>query len=413
MTNRDKKFPHVSLYLVKGRYRLTTCIIDGRRITRRLGQVRANAERFAAKASDWIDQWKSNLIDTSKLLHLLGETIAVSTMIDRYKVYLQHRSRGTHYVGMTSSRIRFVLERAEVSKIGQVNARAIQRGIDSLRESGADGRPLSDQTVAHYVRAIRQFMRYCHKKAKVLEHDPITDLDSATVRTIVRQRREPTELEMHLLLTTTERLPMGAFTMIGADRSMLYAFAYATGLRAGELREVRGDWIDLERGVISVPKEYTKNGQPAIQPIPTWLVARARGWLSVKGNRRVWPSMSKMNAVTLRADQRTAREAWIESAANELERAERQASIVLKYKTELGYFDFHSFRHAFISRIVGAGSATVKEAQTLARHSTPTLTIGRYSHAEASKLRDKVDGAISDPFAGPEKAQAQSAAHDG
>ncbi len=41
--------------------------------------------------------------------------------------------------------------------------------------------------------------------------------------------------------------------------------------------------------------------------------------------------------------------------------------------------DFHSTRHTFISGIV-PGGASVKVAQALARHSTPTLTIGPYSH---------------------------------
>jgi hypothetical protein len=52
--------------------------------------------------------------------------------------------------------------------------------------------------------------------------------------------------------------------------------------------------------------------------------------------------------------------------------------------------DFHSTRHTFISGIV-AGGASVKVCQELARHSTPTLTIGRYSHTRLHDVAAALD----------------------
>ena len=49
-----------------------------------------------------------------------------------------------------------------------------------------------------------------------------------------------------------------------------------------------------------------------------------------------------------------------------------------------------SQRHTYISGIV-AGGASVKTAQELARHSTPVLTIGRYSHARLHDLQGALD----------------------
>jgi integrase len=43
--------------------------------------------------------------------------------------------------------------------------------------------------------------------------------------------------------------------------------------------------------------------------------------------------------------------------------------------------DFHALRHTYISRLVASGANT-KVAQELARHSTPTLTLGRYAHVQ-------------------------------
>jgi len=52
-----------------------------------------------------------------------------------------------------------------------------------------------------------------------------------------------------------------------------------------------------------------------------------------------------------------------------LDRADREGCVI----------DFHALRHTYVSTIVASGES-VKVAQELARHSTPTLTIGRYAH---------------------------------
>ena len=66
-------------------------------------------------------------------------------------------------------------------------------------------------------------------------------------------------------------------------------------------------------------------------------------------------------------------------------------AVGIPYKDEAGkYADFHALRHTFISRVVESG-ASVRVAQELARHSTPTLTIGRYSHTRIHDLSKALD----------------------
>ena len=52
--------------------------------------------------------------------------------------------------------------------------------------------------------------------------------------------------------------------------------------------------------------------------------------------------------------------------------------------------DFHSLRHTYVTQIVASG-ASVKVAQELARHSTPTLTIGRYAKTQLHDLTAAVE----------------------
>jgi len=57
----------------------------------------------------------------------------------------------------------------------------------------------------------------------------------------------------------------------------------------------------------------------------------------------------------------------------------RERSVFLVFETDDGRADFHSHRHTFISNLASSG-VHPNLAKNLARHSTITLTMDRYSH---------------------------------
>ncbi len=64
----------------------------------------------------------------------------------------------------------------------------------------------------------------------------------------------------------------------------------------------------------------------------------------------------------------------------ETEQVHRRESDFLTYRDRNGRVaDFHALRHTFITNLIAAG-VHPRPAQTLARHSTITLTLDRYSH---------------------------------
>jgi hypothetical protein len=66
--------------------------------------------------------------------------------------------------------------------------------------------------------------------------------------------------------------------------------------------------------------------------------------------------------------------------ATRQKREDREASDFLRYTDHAGRkADFHSLRHSFVTNLASSG-VHPKMAQTLARHSTITLTMDRYSH---------------------------------
>ena len=99
-------------------------------------------------------------------------------------------------------------------------------------------------------------------------------------------------------------------------------------------------------------------------------------------------------------DLEVARSAWLDEAgADVAERERREASTRLCYRDAAGrVFDFHALRHQFISSLAAAG-VHPKVAQTMARHSTITLTMDRYTHVgllDTAAALDKLPALPSD-----------------
>src|SRR4051794_39572915 len=75
------------------------------------------------------------------------------------------------------------------------------------------------------------------------------------------------------------------------------------------------------------------------------------------------------------------RETWCVSPDRTAEMIRHDlAAAGISYETASGVIDFHALRGSYVSHLVSSG-ASVKTCQVLARHSTPTLTIGLYAKA--------------------------------
>jgi integrase len=165
--------------------------------------------------------------------------------------------------------------------------------------------------------------------------------------------------------------------LTGDDRYHLYLTAAGTGLRLSELATLTPESFNLftDPPVVTVGSAYTKNKKPATQPLPSGVAHAIRLFLPGRpAGAPVWPgTWSKRASEMLRADL---------AAAN--------VPYVVKTADGPTYADFHSLRHGYIAAIVRTG-ATVKQAQALARHSDPKLTIGVYSHATLPELAGAAD----------------------
>ena len=99
------------------------------------------------------------------------------------------------------------------------------------------------------------------------------------------------------------------------------------------------------------------------------------------------PSAGNLSRM-LHRDREAARAAWIKASDTENEHERRESSDFLAYRDDgERVLDFHALRHTFITNLA-RGGVHPKVAQQLARHSTITLTMDRYSHTVIGELSD-------------------------
>ncbi|GAF82713.1 unnamed protein product [marine sediment metagenome] len=168
------------------------------------------------------------------------------------------------------------------------------------------------------------------------------------------------------------------FGMTGPERAMRYQVAVETELRVSGLRSLVRASFDLEANppTVTIAAGYSKRRREDTLPLRRRLADDLRDFPSGKTPTAqvfaVPPSYD--TADMLRAD---------------------LAAAGIPYRDEAGRLaGFHILRHTFISNLA-AGGVHPKTAQTLARHSTVTLTMDRYTHSVLGDLSDAL-GVLTD-----------------
>ena len=161
---------------------------------------------------------------------------------------------------------------------------------------------------------------------------------------------------------------------------MLYRVAAMTGLRASELASLTPASFDLNADppTVTVQAACSKHRREDVLPIHSDLAARLRRWLSER--ERAQDDQNAILSLNRSANtpcERLFPGTWATRAFKMICLDLDAAGI--PYATDDGVADFHSLRHTFISNLA-RGGVHPKLAQQLARHSSITLTMDRYSH---------------------------------
>jgi integrase len=185
------------------------------------------------------------------------------------------------------------------------------------------------------------------------------------------RRRALTAAEVSALIAAARtRDPSG-------ERALVYLTAFYTGLRRGEIEALRVAHLDLgERPSLSLPGEFTKNGQEALLPIPPALAGPLAAWVRGRSPLAVVFALGAAG-----------------SLLSELKRDLAHAGV--PYRDARGlYADFHALRKSLAThlRLAGVDPAV---SQKYMRHADIRLTMETYTdsgmldlHAACARLPD-------------------------
>jgi integrase len=277
--------------------------------------------------------------------------------LDDFKKDLAAKGCDEYHVQVTHARAKAIVEACKFTRWADIAPTAVVQYLAERRQQG-----LSIQTSNHYLTAIKQFARWMVRERRAPE-SPLVHLSRQNAKLDVRRKRrilEPQQFQA-FIAAAREGEPFNILT--GHDRETLYLFAAHTGLRESELASLTPEAFALDAipPTVTLKAAYSKHRREDTLPLRPDVADMMREYLADKpAGEAFWRgSWTDKGAIMVRMD---------------------LAAAGIPYQDEDGaYFDFHSLRHQFISNLAAAG-VHPKVAQTLARHSTITLTMDAYSH---------------------------------
>lgn len=303
--------------------------------------------------TDWLTGLDRGIREKLVSIGLLSsERVAVSKTLSEhlgdFGKALIAKGCSPRHVELVTGRARRIIKACGFKYHSDIKASPVMEYLNDMRADSDKRRGISAQTFNFYLSAMKQFCRWMVKDRRALE-SPVAHLDGLNVKTDRRRDRRPlTVEELRKLLDTTRRGP-DRDGMAGEERALLYWLAVETGLRAGELRSLNRVSFDLgEQGpTVTVEAAYSKHRRQDTLPLRAELAEALRSFLATL--------MPGVLAFRIPADRKTAARMFREDI--------EAAGIAYRDEADLA-----------------RGGVHPKVAQSLARHSTITLTIHRYSH---------------------------------
>ena len=281
------------------------------------------------------------------------------------------------------------------------------KAAKQLDAKTSKSKPFGIASSNHHLVAVKGFGNWL-VKARRLERNPFAHLSRLNGKADLRVERralEPEELAR--LIEATEHSATTFRGLAGPNRAALYVVASMTGLRANELASLTALSFDFQSNppTVTVEAASEKSGRGATLPLHPFAADKVSRLLASRQQppatpkikspvETLWPgTWSKKAAEMFRRDLDEARAIWLAEVEKIIDEHERQGE--LQRRTDSSFLkpenssgetaDFHALRHTFITMLASSG-VHPKVAQQLARHSTITLTMDRYSHTKLADL---------------------------
>jgi integrase len=317
---------------------------------------RRETEGMAAAAEAEVAKIRGGYIDPKDIAYGVHEARPLADHLADWHAYLLGKGSTRQHADLSRNRVARLIDLARAKRISHLAPSRVQAALKAVRDDGA-----SLRSIHHYTRAVKGFSKWLWRDGRARE-DTLPHLTSPNPDADRRhERRALTPEDLARLIQAAESGPVVLKTT-GPDRAALYRVALGTGFRANELRSLRPEafHLDGDPPTVTVAAAYSKRRRDDVQPIRPELADALRPWLASKApGRPVFGNLTKHTNILIQSDLARAGIPYRDAS-------DRVA-------------DFHALRHSYISALA-MSNAPVKIVQSLARHSTPTLTLGVYAH---------------------------------
>jgi len=352
----------------------------GRKVEK-LVAYRVNNEQPSGDLGRWIETLSPSIRQRLTEIGILDKKrlAASQSLIDHLEDFrndMAARGITEKQIQIVTSRVKRIFTGCGFRFWSDINAHKVEIYLADLRKptmrEGKTVEGISYQTSNFYLTAIKEFCNWMVRNGRVSQ-SPVAFLKRLNVRLDRRHdRRALTIDELERLFKAAENGP-AILGVSGYERKLIYMTAAGTGFRANELRTLTPECFDLAGTppTITIEAGYSKHRRQDVQPIRADLADLLRGWIADKP--------AGQSVFTIPDD------------PAEMIRRDMVAAGIAYCDPETGlYADFHSLRHTYVSMVI-AGGASPRTAMELARHSTPSLTFGRYGHAYLGDLTKSLD----------------------
>jgi integrase len=347
-----------SIFKPKGKTKYVILYMDdnGRRRKKIGATDKTVTQRIARDIENRVALRREGLIDPADESYVAHDARTLSEHLSDFHAYLTGKGSTPQHANLTRNRVARLIELARARRVSDLVPSRAQAALKTIRDEG-----LSLRSVHHYTRAIKEFSRWLWRDGRARQHT-LAHLTSQNPDSDRRhERRALTPDELARVIQAAERGDV-VYKVTGPDRAALYRLAMGTGFRANELRTLTPECFDLdgETPTVTVKAAYSKRRRDDVQPIRPDLAEALRPWVASKvPGSQLFGNLTKHTADLIRHD--------LEAAGLRYRDASDRVA------------DFHALRHSYITALA-MSRAPVKVIQSLARHSTPILTLGTYAH---------------------------------
>jgi integrase len=289
--------------------------------------------------------------------------VSLADHLAAFERHLEAKGDCDDHVARMKARIQAIFDGG---KFGSITSLGAHDAADRVNKYLAGRTDLSDSTKNHYRTALIGFCRWAEDGR--MPPTPLAHLKKVCITESTREQRAIAAEELDKLFAAA-RAGKRSHLLSGEERFWLYWLAIESGLRAGELASLTP--MNFQGDVVIIRATISKNRKLTQQPLRRDFLDELRPWVELHDtDQRLWPGK------------------WFRRAAEMLRVDLETAGI--PFETDKGICDFHSLRAVYVSGLAAAG-VDIKSLQTLARHSTPVLTMNVYAKSHSETLAAAVE----------------------